>query len=103
MNNGKTTHFSKYGELPCIRAKQINRGIPMFVEDGKLRFKLRKMQFGIQVNDRFQSDEVNAVLSYLENPDKMDADAVKYAYRRSLLYRYLQTLLCYSCSKVDKR
>ena len=48
----------------------------MFVEDGKLRFKLRKMQFGIQVNDRFQSDEVNAVLSYLENPDKMDADAV---------------------------
>ena len=54
-DNGKTTHFSKYG---------------------KLRFKLRKMQFGIQVNDRFQSDEVNAVLSYLENPDKMDADAV---------------------------
>ena len=75
-DNGKTTHFSKYGELPCIRAKQINRGISMFVEDGKLRFKLRKMQFGIQVNDRFQSDEVNAVLSYLENPDKMDADAV---------------------------
>ena len=75
-DNGKITHFSKYGELPCIRAKQINRGIPMFVEDGKLRFKLRKMQFGIQVNDRFQSDEVNAVLSYLENPDKMDADAV---------------------------
>lgn len=74
--NGKTTHFSKYGKLPCIRAKQINRGIPMFVEDGKLRFKLRKMQFGIQVNDNFQSDEANAVLSYLENPDKMDADAV---------------------------
>lgn len=75
-DNGKITHFSKYGELPCIRAKQINRGITMFVEDGKLRFKLRKMQFGIHVNDRFQSDEVNAVLSYLENPDKMDADAV---------------------------
>ena len=48
----------------------------MFVEDGKLRFKLRKRQFGIQVNDNFQSDEVNAVLSYLENPDQMDADAV---------------------------
>ena len=28
-DNGKTTHFSKYGELPCIRAKQINRGIPI--------------------------------------------------------------------------
>ena len=74
--NGKTLHLSKYGQLPCIRAKQINRGITMFVESGKLRFKLKKKQFGIQVNDRFQSDEVNAVLSYLENPDKMDADAV---------------------------
>lgn len=75
-DNGKTIHFSKYGELPCIRAKQINSGIPMFVKDEKLRFKLRKMQFGIQVNDRFQSDEVTAILSYLENPNKMDADAI---------------------------
>ena len=75
-DNGKTIHFSKYGELPCIRAKQINRGIPMSVKDDKLQFKLGKMQFGIQINDRFQTDEVNTVLSYLENPDKMDADAV---------------------------
>ena len=30
--NGKSIHFSKYGELPCIRAKQINRGIPMSVK-----------------------------------------------------------------------
>lgn len=38
--NGKILHFSKYGELPCIRAKQINRGIPMSVTDNKLQFKL---------------------------------------------------------------
>lgn len=75
-DNGKTIHFSKYGELPCIRAKQINRGIPISIEDSELRFKLGKMRFGIQVNDRFQTDEVNAVLSYLESPDKMDTDAV---------------------------
>ena len=35
-DNGKTTHFSKYGELPCIRAKQINRGIPMGNFDSNL-------------------------------------------------------------------
>ena len=35
-NNGKTIHFSKYGELPCIRAKQINRGISMSVKDNEL-------------------------------------------------------------------
>ena len=43
--NGKTIHFSKYGELPCIRAKQINRGIPISVKDDKLQFKLGKMIF----------------------------------------------------------
>lgn len=73
--NGKTIHFSKYGELSCIRAKQINRGISLFVEDSRLQFKLRKMRFGIQVNDKFQSDEVNAVLSYLKNSVKIDLDA----------------------------
>ncbi len=61
--NGKILHFSKYGELPCIRTKQINRGIPISVKDNKLQFKLGKTFFGIQVNDKFQTDEVNAILS----------------------------------------
>ena len=34
--NGRIIHFSKYGELPCIRAKQINRGIPMSVKNDTL-------------------------------------------------------------------
>ena len=75
-SNGKTIHFSKYGELPCIRAKQINRGIPMSVKDDKLQFKLGKTVFGIQINDKFQQDEVNAVLSYLAKPEIMDNKAV---------------------------
>ena len=29
--NGTVLHFSKYGDLPCIRAKQMNRGIRIFV------------------------------------------------------------------------
>ena len=75
-DNGNTIHFSKYGELPCIRAKQINRGIPMFVKDGELQFKLGKIAFGIKVNDRFQADEVNAVLDYLTEPEITDNKAV---------------------------
>ena len=74
--NGKDIHFSKYGELPCIRAKQINRGIPISVKDNKLQFKFNKVVFGIQVKDRFQQDEVNAILSYLEHPGTMDKKAV---------------------------
>ena len=74
--NGKSIHFSQYGELPCIRAKQINRGIPISVKDNKIRFKLGKTVFGLQLNDRFQQDEANAVLSYLTKPEIIDAKAV---------------------------
>ena len=73
---GNTIHFSKYGELPCIRAKQINRGIRMSVKDDKLQFKLGKTTFGIQVNDRFQQDEVDAILTYLTEPEIVDSKAV---------------------------
>lgn len=75
--NGKTLHFSKYGDLPCIRAKQINRGIPMSVKNNELKFKLGKLVFGIQVKDRFQTDEVNAVLDYLASPETTDRKAVQ--------------------------
>ena len=75
-SNGKIIHFSKYGELPCIRAKQINRGIPISVKDNRLQFKLGKTTFGIQADDRFQADEVNAVLAYLAEPEIMDKKAV---------------------------
>ena len=74
--NGNAIHFSNYGELPCIRAKQINRGIPISVTDNKLHFKLGRMVFGIQINDRFQQDEVDAVLSYLAESEILDDRAV---------------------------
>lgn len=75
-DNGKTIHFSKYGDLPCIRAKQVNRGIPMSVKNNKLQFRLGKTKFGIQVNDKFQQDEVNAIMDYLTEPEITDIRAV---------------------------
>ena len=74
--NGKAIHFSKYGDLSCIRAKQIKCGILMFVKDNKLQFKIGKTIFGIQIKDRFQQDEVNAILSYLSEPEIIDNKAV---------------------------
>ena len=74
--DGGIIHFSKYGDLPCIRAKQINRGISMSVKDNKLQFRLGKTMFGIQADDRFQQDEVDAVLSYLAEPENIDNKAV---------------------------
>ena len=75
-DNGKTLHFSKFGDLPCIRAKQITRGIPMSVRNNRLQFKLGKTAFGLQIDDRFKQDEVNAILSYLAEPEIIDEKAV---------------------------
>ena len=76
-DNSNTIHFSEYGELPCIRAKQINRGIPISVEDNQLQFKLGECSFGIQAEDRFQTDEVNAVSDYLSEPEARDSIAIQ--------------------------
>ena len=75
-SDGESIHFSKYGESLCIRAKQIRSGIPMSVKDNKIQFKLGKMVFGLQVNDRFQTDEINAVFSYLAESKVIDFKAV---------------------------
>ena len=74
--DGGIIHFSKYGDLPGIRAKQINRGISMSVKGNKLQFRLGKTMFGIQADDRFQQDEVDAVLSYLAEPENIDNKAI---------------------------
>lgn len=76
-SDGKKIHFSKHGELPCIRAKQMNRGIPVSVKDNKLQFKLGKSVFGLQIKDRFQREEACAVIDYLTDPEMADDNAVQ--------------------------
>lgn len=63
--------------LPCIRAKQRNRGIPISVKENQLQFKFGKSTFGIQLKDRFQSDEIHAVLDYLAEPEIIDKKAIQ--------------------------
>ena len=76
--NGKTLHFAKYGDYPCIRAKQTNRGIPISAKDGALCGKLGKMVFSVKLkpNDRFQQGELDAVLKYMQNPNAEDMFAL---------------------------
>ena len=76
--DGKTIHFSKFGDYPCLRAKQTDRAIPMSVEDGSLVGKVDKIKFGLFIKDRFQEDEINAVLNYMKNPEKEDMYAIKH-------------------------
>ena len=75
--SGRTIHFSKHGDLPCIRAKQISRGLPVFVRNGRLHIKLDQSVFEVRPEDRFQTDELNAVLAYLADPEAADRKAVQ--------------------------
>lgn len=72
-------HLKKYGFLPEIRAKQINRGIVLTVRDGRLYFKCDDIgadAFSYKPPDRFQSDEIGAILEYLGSPRLHDKEAV---------------------------
>lgn len=75
--SGRVLHFSKFGDYPAVRAKQINRGIPMSVCADTIRFKLGKISFGLKVRDRFQRDEISAMLSYMKRAGETDALAVE--------------------------
>lgn len=48
----------------------------MSVKDNGLKFKLKGNVFGIQVKDRFQTDEVCAVLEYLSRSEIINDKAI---------------------------
>lgn len=74
--DGKTLHFAKYDELPCIRAKQYNKAIILNNEKGILTVKFKDLKFGVQIKDRFEDEEVQAVLNYMSNAEDIDKEAI---------------------------
>ena len=79
FGTAKKIHFKRRGEFPEIRAKQINRGIILYVKDNRLYFKCSELgseKFTVKEPDKFQRDEIDRVLSYLAGPEIKDALAV---------------------------
>ena len=83
-SDGKALHFAKRGDLPVIRAKQINRGIIIGSKDDHLKITFNGITFGVKVRDRFETEEVNAILQYLKQPEAADRHAVKTMQEQSL-------------------
>ena len=81
-SDGKTLHFAKKDDLPCIRAKQINRGIIFNFSEDKLSFKIHNIAFCVRIKDRFQQDEVDAMIRYMKDPKGWDKQAVQ-TFRRT--------------------
>ena len=76
-SDGKKIHFMKRGDLPCIRAKQVNRGIRLSVKGNTILCRYRKVIIPVKSRDRFENDEINAVVSYLDYPVAADMDALR--------------------------
>ena len=76
--NGEKLHFKSKDELPSIRAKQINRGIILKSDkNGGIFFTFNKMMIPVKIEDRFQRDEVTAILNYMANAEQLDKEAVE--------------------------
>lgn len=76
-SDGEDIHFSKYEDLPCLRAKQTNRVLIVKVENDSLVVYYGKQRIGLKIKDRFQQEEKDAILSYLEQPEVIDKKAVE--------------------------
>ena len=75
--DGKMIHFMKKGELPILRAKQIERIITVKAIENHLVLSCVGMTLSPIIKDRFEEDEITAVLHYLSSSDEIDAKAVK--------------------------
>ena len=75
--NGKDIHFSKYTDLPCLRAKQYNKDNILKVENKQLVVYYKGQKLGLKIEDQFQQDEINAILNYLSNAESIDKKATE--------------------------
>lgn len=86
----KSVHFKKRGDLPVIRAKQINRGIILNYDPEKDRLVFYNQQLGefrvkIPRKDRFLQDEYAAMIDYFRQPELEAERAAVYHKTRTLI------------------
>lgn len=82
FKEGRRLHFHKREDLPGLQAKQSDRAIVMKEQNGELRFKLGDLTFGLKKKpeemDRFEMDEIEAILTFLRNGDAIEKDLIEH-------------------------
>ena len=85
FSDGRALHFKKRGDLPELRAKQINRGIILKQKESTdpsgregLLFSYGNITFPVKIRkkDEWARSEIDAILAYLKDPEFCDACAV---------------------------
>ena len=74
---GKMIHFQRRGDLPILRAKQIERIITVKNINNHLILSCDGITFSPIIRDRFERDEADAVLDYLAHSEEVDEKAAK--------------------------
>ena len=98
--DGKRVHFSKRGELFCIRAKQIERGIILKEDNCKLLFKIGNISFKPILKDTFEKDEVYAIIDYLRNKELIELNALKEYEKGNIISTYRPCFISLTCKKI---
>ena len=73
FEDGRIIHFQRRGNLPILRAKQIERIITVKNIANRLVLSCDCITFSPIIRDRFERDEVDAVLDYLAHREEGDA------------------------------
>ena len=80
FKNGEHLHFHSYGDLPIMRAKQINRGIIIrfYKETGRLQFSYDGTAFDVFLpeKDLFLLDEYRALCDFMSDQEQTEEAAV---------------------------
>lgn len=75
FGDARRLRFRKRYDLPPVRGKQANRDLVLCADEGCLTVKWNGITFTHVSSDFFQSEEIDAVLSYLAAPDTADRRA----------------------------
>lgn len=88
-STGKYLHYMSKGEYPVIRAKQLDRGLPIYQYNNAFYVGLGKdLMFQPILKDRFLREEAASIVNYLRNPSDVDAKAIYEAVNGNIISTY---------------
>ena len=105
--DGKTLHFRKRGDLPIIRAKQIEKGITIHIDkDGGPAFHIARKELRIKPvgDDLFLKDELSCLMEYLADPETIEHHAVDlYSKSKSVVGTFRPCFAAIKCVTIRGR
>ena len=101
---GKMIHFQRRGDLPILRAKQIERIITVKNINNHLILSCDGITFSPIIRDRFERDEADAVLDYLAHSEEVDEKAAKlFSETGKILDTYRPCYAALKCEEIRER